>query len=247
MNLSVIVPNLDRRPDRWEVCYAALIRSGFAHIEIERWPALDGSQWQNTSDALIDRWKHYDGNVPPFLFKENWSTGNYGWSCTWYSILEHIATLRPSQLKLIIQDDYRLLHPEKDASVLRSILEMILEDERQFKFLQMCPRSLPSIWGQETGKCRVIPYPQLHPKLAEVYCGTSGAGDAAWICSPAGAKAVMDCANEFPNKATEVVFDYFSETQDQAGCYSTTESWAFMSNDINGQRFTNDRNTDEHP
>lgn len=240
MNLTVIVPNLDRRPDRWEACYDELKRAGFAPTEIERWSAIDGSQWDNTTDALIDRWKHYKGNVPPFLYKENWLVGNYGWSCTWYSIPDHIAGLPESELRLIIQDDF-VLHEGKDAAFLKSTLEVLLEDKHDFRFVQLFPRALSSIWGQETGKARTIPYPQLHPKLPEIYCGTSGAGDAAWICSALGAQAIMDCANEFPNKATEVVFDYFSETREQHGCYSTTHGWVHNLTDANGQRFANDR------
>lgn len=245
MNLSTIVPNLDRRPDRWDACYEALKKSGFAPTQIERWPAIDGNQWNNTADALIDRWQHYKGKVPPFLYKENWSVGNYGWSCTWYSILEHVAALPDRELRLIIQDDFQL-HRDKDYGRLIDTLQMLIEHDIDFKFLQLFPRALSSIWGQETGRFRTTPWPQLHRAVPDVYCGTSGAGDAAWICSASGAQAIMDCANEFPNKATEVVFDYFSETREQNACYSTTERWVHPLTDSDGQRFTNDRQPEQH-
>lgn len=245
MNLKAIVPNLERRPDRWKACQAALLKAGFKDFEIERWRAIDGSQWANVTDALIDWWQYYKGNVPPFLYRENWLTGNYGWSCTWYSILEHVAALPKGELRLIIQDDF-VLFAERDAACLKATLEVSMKEEAEFKFLQLFPRALSSIYGQETGNARQIPYPQLHPTLRDIYCGTSGAGDAAWVCSALGAQAIMDCANEFPNKATEVVFDYFSETQKQDGCYSTTERWVFPLYDANGQRFTNDREPASH-
>lgn len=226
MNLKVIVPNLDRRPDRWDMCLQELKNAGFDDSDITRWPAHDGSEWDNVTDALIDVWKYYKGNVPPYLYRENWNVGNYAWSWTWYEILHHIAHAGDG-LTLVIQDDFRLNPysmngaPIKNVAYLKSILKMLLEESDDFLFLQLFCRAQPSIYAIETRKRRIIPYPQFHPKNSDIYCGTSGSGDAAVVYSASGAQAIMDCANEFPNKATEVVFDYFSETRSQEGCYST--------------------------
>ena len=103
MDYKVIVPNLDRRPDRWRCCRGILLEQGTPRDKIERFSAFDMLEFRGLPDSaqrfresLIGQF----GSIPRWLDKESLD-GESSWPRTWYTILKEIASGTENVLLLI--------------------------------------------------------------------------------------------------------------------------------------------------
>ena len=111
IDLQIIVPNLDRRTDRWNACFSKLESAGVPRPVITRHSAHDYKDIESYPESALRR---QFGSVPAWLNEEKWnySASNFAWCWTWYEILERISRCTtPNTLYMILIDDMQLLMP----------------------------------------------------------------------------------------------------------------------------------------
>ena len=111
IDLQTIVPNLDRRQDRWNDCFDGLQRVGVPRPVITRHSAHDYKEIESYPEPTLRR---QFGSVPAWLNEGKWnySASNFAWCWTWYEILERISrSTTPNTLYMILIDDMQLLMP----------------------------------------------------------------------------------------------------------------------------------------
>ena len=97
--IRFLIPNLDRRPDRWKCCRESLIERGVPAKNIERLPALDGLEYldkkgdhANLENIKAHVTSRFDGKLPECLENDRkLPLTFYAWNCTWYLGLLKIA------------------------------------------------------------------------------------------------------------------------------------------------------------
>ena len=123
-NIKFLIPNLFRRPDRWQWCRDSLILAGVPRREVVRVFAYDSHYYYHHSDYDLTKihfqLKNDFGNpLPPFLSENTGSNsilgdGNncqehtiaeYAWDATWYKCLSQISILPHKLLGMILIDD----------------------------------------------------------------------------------------------------------------------------------------------
>lgn len=111
IDLQIIVPNLERRTDRWNACFSKLESAGVPRPVITRHSAHDYKEIESYPESALRR---QFGSVPAWLNEDKWnySASNFAWCWTWYEILEHISRCTtPNTLYMILIDDMQLLMP----------------------------------------------------------------------------------------------------------------------------------------
>ena len=189
--IRFLIPNLDRRPDRWKHCYEALLNRGVPAQNIERLPAIDGIEYldtyQNHANLRIIK-AHvaslFNGNLPPFLESDrDIPLTGYAWNSTWHLGLLNIA--RQSQLVCWILDDVKLDVDYQDLVNYAQILhDVSLKRDHPFLAIQLnrFPHSTTNV--QPVRECPIFQY------------GFSGAEDYAFVFAPLGAMWMLETANQ---------------------------------------------------
>ena len=112
-NIFVVVPNLDRRPDKWMVCRERLLMQGIPDTHIIRYPAIDGREYYNENDAedsraLIEQIGRTWTPIPAWLNHPTFYISELAWNYTWYMCLETIAQSPASNYYILLIDDCEL-------------------------------------------------------------------------------------------------------------------------------------------
>lgn len=110
MNLYVVVPNLDRRPNRWNVCQSLLLQAGTPPENIIRIASKDGSDYGSINEIKLDA-QNYFGTLPEWLEHNPHRnlTTEVAWNYTWYICLETISNFSEGDYGLLLIDDIKLL------------------------------------------------------------------------------------------------------------------------------------------
>lgn len=112
--IRVIIPNLDRRPDRWECCLNSLRAQNVPEQNIQRFAAVDGLDFVNDKGdhgdlTLIDRYmkRRLGAAIPPFLANhEPKVLTAYAWKCTWLLAVTSVLQFSDSELACVMIDDH---------------------------------------------------------------------------------------------------------------------------------------------
>ena len=125
--LLFLVPNLDKRSDRWEHCRHSLISNGVPSANIYRFAALDGLQYlppcgNHQCLSLIEKAAaDYVGRLPLCLRNRiGMYLPEYAWLVTWYACLKRISLFCEPEYVCLLIDDWIL----RDTSY-RQLLDFI--------------------------------------------------------------------------------------------------------------------------
>ena len=110
--LKVIIPNLDRRPNKWDICYSRLLAAGTPGQNIMRVPSYDGSHYHTITEIKTDAQRHFT-KLPNWLAyeKKKRQPTEFAWNWTWYTCLQIISNFPDNHLGLLLIDDVELLVP----------------------------------------------------------------------------------------------------------------------------------------
>lgn len=186
-DFNIIVPNLDRRPDRWYSNYGALLALDFPVERLRRFSAHDHVNYRDTAQAKEAATKQFPDSA--YLRDISLGKGYYCWSWTWYEIMTHIAEgSDDSVYTLFLLDDYAMkaTYPE----VLEHI-RLLSSCDAPVKMIQYI--SNPQRPGREAED-------SLEPgTLVEgttLHRGLTHSGDAANLFTPSGAKEILNLADD---------------------------------------------------
>lgn len=218
---KVLVPNLERREDRWLVCAGVLLGQGVPKAQIERFYAHDGANYRDSQDIAheaneqygFSRFIHGTGEYIT-TFHEGWDPYNYSYCRTYYDAWNRVAC-EPDHAPptLILQDDWMMLMGyEEIAQHVRGLY--LAEDE--FCMLQYV--------GKTCDPDDAVALHHRRTAIDNVQHGLAGTGDQALLLSPKGAKGLVEFADANPTHAPEVLLYHFSRAGDNSGCYSVVEN-----------------------
>ena len=216
MEYQVIVPNLERRTDRWLTCLGVLLGQGVPPDRIIRFCAHDGKDYDTVQQAKEDALSQYDSNY--LRNRSPHVASRFCWQWTYYSILHAIANgvVDSSIPSMILVDEVVILATTFD--LIRDQLKHLSHRDALLRIVQYNI----SAFGDT-----MFPLKDLKPVngLPGFQHGIGGMGDRATVFTPAGAghfSSFLDtnatCAGQNP----EQNYWYFAHEADQAGCYSTS-------------------------
>lgn len=208
--VKCLIPNLDRRTDRWQVCHEKLIDRGVPSENIEKFPSYDGRQYPDLSAVKTEASQTFGGTLPPFLKVGDWDRFDFCWRWTWYAMLHKIQQSNnvKSVAYLTLIDDWEIL---MDYGELCSYLEMLEKISGELHMLQLglSPNPIP-------GKCV--------SDISLFQHGLAGRCDCAMIYTPVGARYLLRYANGLPKLpvSPSELLEWFSKlsTDNQVGCFA---------------------------
>ena len=180
---KVIVPNLDRRPDRWKWCVKNLLEQGVPRDKIERFSAFDGLDYKGLPDwqrLFSDSLRAQFGTIPFFLNKKG-REGSWAWARTWYTIIKRIAD--GSDTALVLVDD-------------RAAMFAYGETCRHLEILNRQAHRLAMVqYSCHTGYVRTYRRSIRLDDIPEMQYGLYGCGDSVVLYTPLGARKMLDFIN----------------------------------------------------
>ena len=212
IDFNVIVPNLDRRPDRWYATYGALSALGFPMDKFKRFSAHDHVEYDSldaAKEAALKQFPH-----TPYLIENYVSKGYFCWSWTWYEIMTQIAEdPNDGNYTMVLVDDYRLMVTYYD------ILEHIQRLSAlggPLKMIQYCYNFQVPVGETDDSF-------MLGAKVSgtEFNRGLSHSGDIANLISPIGAREILNVANRGNRGVPNWVFWYAARELEPDGYFST--------------------------
>lgn len=229
MKLNVVVPNLDRRQDRWYFCLGWLRARGFPDENIERFSAHDGNDYATRDDARLAALKQFPNSM---YLDQNVAKHYYCWSWTWYDIMTKIAAQPDGTCTLLLVDDWRLRFSHD--TVCKQI-KRLREECNALKMIQYVHSSqAPEGYEDEPP----LPIGEVVPRLPYFRRGLTTSGDAANILSPVGAREILAVANQPKRGVPNWVFWYAArELSSHDGYFSPAEQ--SLGNPI-GSRFVSE-------
>ena len=177
---KVIVPNLDRRPDRWRWTMATLTAQGVPRNKIERFASFDGLEFLRHPDA-VDRMRmvirDQFGKMPSWL-KIAREIREWSWARTWYTIMTRI--MRGTEPAIVMVDDTSLSFTYDDICM---HLETLGKEEYPLAAIQYKAHNtfIPN--------CRLTERLSLIP---EMQYGFYGVGDSINLYTPLGAQKMLE-------------------------------------------------------
>lgn len=188
--LNVIVPNLDRRSDRWKHVTAHLVERGVPENRIKRFPSFDGRNYISLFMAQEAARSYFNGELPAYLKRTGAprTATEYCWNWTWYSILWHISTApidHEAPFTLVLIDDHQLLI---DYDELVGEISLLLEHGEAPDIIQLSIPN-PKHYSYKAGRPAVTPSSRL-------LRGMGGRSDSGVVMSASGARTLMRCAND---------------------------------------------------
>lgn len=228
----VIIPNLDRRTDRWRWCLETLLEQRVPKEKIERFSAFDAANWSSIDEAHAEAKEQLGVTIlPRYLSGGNVYLGNYAWKFTWYTVLLQIS--RGDEPALLLIDDWAV--PFTYDQICRHI-EIVNNEACPLAMIQY--HWFSHITDGYIVRSRLEQAPELER-------GFRGPGDGSILFSPLGARRMIDFANaervegddlrwEIKNgvfkriggrrsHTPEGVTAAYSVIGDQCGCYSTPD------------------------
>lgn len=193
-NIHFLIPNLERRTDRWKFCHDSLVKRGVPIEHITRFIAFDGLDYldanKDHSNLSLLKGKVaelLDGDLPPFIANtyERNNLTHHAWNCTWYFGLSEIA--RHTDFVCWLVDDHVLQVDYNDLLADVNILnDTAKKDRTAFHAVQLFFNFLDPIVfeGQAVYACPHFQY------------GYGSRDDAAVIYSPQGAQWALDYGNQ---------------------------------------------------
>ncbi|MDE0298609.1 MAG: hypothetical protein OXN17_08260 [Candidatus Poribacteria bacterium] len=185
-DFNIVVPNLDRRPDRWYSCYGALLALGFPVKRLHRFSAHDHVNYDSREQAKAAATKQFPNSE--YLRNVSLEKGYYCWSWTWYDIMTQIADgSDDSVYTLFLIDDYTMMVTYSE------VLEHI-------RLLSSCGVPLKMIqYAFNDQRPGFEPQDSLEPgepvERTALHRGLSHSGDAANLLTPLGAKEILNLAD----------------------------------------------------
>ncbi len=189
LHYKTIVPNLDRRPDRWYTCLGALLALEYKPDFIQRFSAHDGNDYESSDAARAAAAKHFSNSR--YLCTNRLGTHYFCWSWTWYEILSQIADGVHGDLVLVLIDDIRPRH------IFGQMLKFIneLNSVCPVKCIQLSPNNQrPGGFTEDD----VLPPGEPIPGIP-FRRGIHTSGDFANIVSPEGAREILAVADSYEN------------------------------------------------
>lgn len=206
----VIIPNLERREDRWYVCLGALLAQGVNPDLIERFPAHDGLNYESSDEARVAALSMFpdsaylDCKWPHTLFY-------YCWSWTWYEIVSNIANEPDDAIPaLVLVDDFMMRQTYHE---IREHIRLVYKMDVPFKMIQ---------YGGNFAENEKHPPKKDLPLIngtEDLRHGLIGCGDCATLISPIGARDVLESANRHPMDVPYHVIWWLAYKCDTAGYY----------------------------
>ena len=216
MKLNVVVPNLDRRQDRWYFCLGWLRARGFPDENIERFSAHDGDDYENREAAREAALKQFSNSV---YLDQIVAKHYYCWSWTWYDIMTNIA-VQPQEdiFTLALIDDWTVNFQYDEIC---KHIRFLREECGALKMIQYDENSqLP--WGRKDAP--PLPVGEVVLGLPYYRRGLTKSGDAANILSPVGAREILTVANQPERGVPNWVFWHAArELGNQDGYFSPAE------------------------
>lgn len=190
--IQFIIPNLDRRPDRWEWCRESLLLQGVPAENIIRFSTIDGLRYvtddgdhRNLSVLQRALSKQF-GGLPPCLRKPiDMVLTQYAWFASWYAMLDMISQMPDDKYACWLMDDYAIHVRYDDLLKWANILSQVTKRSwRTLYAIQLCHYTNAETYrGVSVAECPRFQY------------GLSTPDDAAVICTPQGAKWMMNYIN----------------------------------------------------
>lgn len=106
MNLTIHVPNLDRRQDRWYACLGALLALDYPPRCIKRISAHDGNLYVDEDHARHNARQQFQNTR--FIAENRLGRHYYCWAWTWYEIVVSISVQPSNSYHLVIIDDWTI-------------------------------------------------------------------------------------------------------------------------------------------
>lgn len=213
-DFKVIVPNLDRRLDRWYACVGALRARRIPDNRIHRFSAHDGEAYNNAAEAQEESLKSFPNST--YLSTKIEVGGIYDkhfycWCWTWYEIMIEIANQSNDAIPVLFLVDDIMLH--LDYRVICELVESVYDENTSFKILQL-----------NTVTVSHHNLPRINQK--ELTLGLRGNGDQSNIYSAEGARYLLALANNHGYTSPEHVTGVAANQECQTGCYSTVRNWS---------------------
>ena len=205
MDLTIHVPNLDRRQDRWYVCLGALLVLDYSEKSIRRVSARDGNDYKSYEhgrEAALSQ-------CPPSLFiSDNWlGAYYYYWAWTWYEIMVDISTQTEGSYHLVIIDDWSI------AIRYAQLCDIIGRVEPGLKMIQF-------YWSRRIPKGHTPPKKGAAVENTGLRHGITSAGEHVTLFTPRGAKEALKIMNRPEFGTPEWVPYFMAKEGNPVGLYS---------------------------
>lgn len=208
-HLNCIIPNLDRRTDRWELRLNDLTAKGFPRRRFRRFPSFDGRRYATLDDAKSAATEYFKGTLPPYLDLEKRYLADYCWHWTWYAIISRIARRRRNVLTLFVIDDWTV------SATFSELEDWAARLQQELERLDILQLSIPG----EGHESRRIGTP-IHG-IPTFQHGLGGRCDCAIILSPKGARRLRRYADtQGLRRGPSHLFEDLTSLDDQDGCAS---------------------------
>ncbi len=205
VRLNAIIPNLDRRTERWEPCYKKLTSEAqFPASQIERFSAFDYKDYPTLESARDHAALYFEG-LPPLLTQEI-DISSFCWLFTWYAMMTQISREASDEYYMMLLDDclvtmtYNELRHSIDVLNANGPAPTVIQLSRNPRNMQ-CRRMIPELDIWQYGLC--------------------GRSDAGFIVNSIGAAKLAANANEKPYPhVPATVLERLSSEVNQEGYYS---------------------------
>ena len=190
--IQFLIPNLNRRPDRWEWCRESLLSQGVPGDNIIRFPTFDGLCYvasdgdHRNLTVLQNALSNHFGCLPLCLRKPvDMVLTQYAWFASWYAMLDRISQMPDNEYACWLMDDYAIHVPYDHLLHFATILSRVAKRAwRTLYAIQLSHYTHPETYrGLAVTECPRFQY------------GLSSPDDAAMICTPRGAKWMMHYIN----------------------------------------------------
>lgn len=188
MEYNVVVMNLDRRTDRWEICHKTLLSQGVPQEGITRFSAYDGRNYSSLTEAVEVARKQCGGSLPRMLKPVEKDLtigiGNYCLRWGFFTVLLEISSQSNDELTLVMVDDHQMNYTYREVC---DQLERLYNAYGEINIIQYMP--------QIENTNNVIPETRTVPKVPNLRFGLGGRGDAIILYGPTGAHKFLDVVN----------------------------------------------------
>ncbi len=194
--IQFIVPNLDRRPDRWNWCRESLLSQGVPAENIHRFSAFDGLNYldsagdHNNLSILEQVLSEHFGVLPPCLTNLDMALTQYAWFGTFYAMLDKIANMPENEYACWIIDDFHIGVSYGELLIYANILSEVAQRAWRTLFaIQLAHFTHEhNFTGAVVAECPRFQY------------GLSSPDDQCMVCSSRGARWMMNYINNLAVK-----------------------------------------------
>lgn len=213
MDFNVVVPNLEKRTDRWLTCIGILLGQNTPKSKIIRFLSYDACDYKTFEEAKSAALAMHD--TPYFAADTNWrSIPKFCCRWTFYSIIRLIANGSLGECpSLFLIDDMRMTCPYHEIS---RHINMLSKLERPFRMIQYA-----FLKAVAPRYCFDRPPVESLPVFQH---GIGGPGDWGIVFTPQGARDLLDLIDSDARFAGEYLSNLlweFGNERNQEGVFST--------------------------